>query len=88
MNLIKNKYNLNSYYCTWASQSDLSRICSENKIELSSSTRDFLNDKYVFGDKGLVHQFPELRDKLFFYLMMDGMYLMDLLTIIMVILAL
>ena len=66
MNLIKNKYNLNSYYCTWTSQSDLRRICSENEIEFSSSTRDFLNDKYVFGDKGLVHQFPELRDKLFF----------------------
>ncbi len=68
MNLLKNKYNLNSCYCTWVSQSDLSCIYSENEMELSSSTRDFLNEKYLFGENGLVYQYPTVRDKLIFVL--------------------
>ncbi len=66
MNLVENKYNLNSYYCTWASQSDLNDILKNTLDSFSSSTRDYLNEETVFGENGLVHQYPEIREKLIF----------------------
>ncbi|MBO5021388.1 MAG: hypothetical protein J6D52_12050, partial [Clostridia bacterium] len=64
MNLIEPKYDINSYFCTWTSQADLCRILP-CKAE-NPSVRDTLCDETVFGDGGLVHQFPEVRDKLIF----------------------
>jgi len=66
MNLLENKYNLNSYYCTWSSQANLSTRRSKDGNSLSALMRDTLNEENVFGEEGLVNQFPSIRDKLIF----------------------
>ena len=66
MNLIEKKYDLNSYYCTWSSQANLSTRRSKDGTALSALMRDTLNEENVFGEDGLVNQFPTIRDKLIF----------------------
>lgn len=66
MNFIKNNYNLNSYYCTWSSQANLSTRRSKDGTSLSALMRDTLNEENIFGEEGLVNQFPTVRDKLIF----------------------
>ena len=66
MNLLENKYNLNSYYCTWTSQAAISRLLKLSKGDFFDTARDCLKEETVFGENGLIHQFPEIRDKLIF----------------------
>ncbi len=66
MNFIENKFDLNSYYCTWASQSNLCTRRSKDGTALSALMRDTMNEENVFGEDGLVNQFPTVRDKLIF----------------------
>lgn len=66
MNFIENKYDLKSYYCTWSSQAVISRLNKISKGDFYDSARDCLREETVFGENGLIHQFPEIRDKLFF----------------------
>lgn len=68
MNVITPKYDINSYFCTWSSQSDLRKIYTRRFENGVFSTRDMLNEETVFGEGGLIHQFPEIRDRLIFLL--------------------
>lgn len=66
MNLIKAKHNLNSYYCTWSSQADLGELYPKKSDNPVTAMRDMLCEETVFGENGLIHQFPEIRSSLFF----------------------
>ncbi|MBQ5778190.1 MAG: hypothetical protein IIV97_05175, partial [Oscillospiraceae bacterium] len=64
MNFIENKFDLKSYYCTWTSQAAISRLLKLSKGDFFDTARDCLKEETVFGENGLIHQFPEIRDKL------------------------
>ena len=66
MNLITSKHDLNSYYCTWSSQADLGALYPRRSDNPVTAMRDMLCEETVFGENGLIHQFPEIRSSLFF----------------------
>ncbi len=62
MNLIQQKYPVNSYFCTWSSQNDYCALYPQS----GRSARDAMGEEFVFGENGLIHQFPEIRSSLYF----------------------
>lgn len=66
MNFITAKYDLNSYYCTWTSQANLREFYPKRSDNPVTAQRDMLCEETVFGENGLIHQFPSIRSSLLF----------------------